>query len=121
MKKLLLIFIFLAVFVPAPFGQSADESLALGNPSGAKAKISEPDNYLVARSAYTLSYNKSRGAANWVEWHLSESDIRTGDRSNAVAPDRKLPGDWWIRPNDYTASGYDGGHLCPSKFAYRST
>jgi len=46
---------------------------------------------------------------------LSAADIGDVDRSNAFAPDTVLPKDFWIKPGDYVGSGYDRGHLCPSK------
>lgn len=91
------------------------DNLALGNPSGAQTDANQPDNYLVKHNGYSLSYNKSRGAANWVAWHLEKKDIGDAERTNAFAPDTTLPRDWWIIPNDYAGSGFDRGHLCPSK------
>lgn len=120
MKTLLLIL----AFAFSAFGQtaaatasatSAPEPLLLGNPSKAKTDLEKPDNYLVAHDGYTLSYNKSRGAANWVAWHLERGDIGDAERTNAFAPDTTLPKDWWILPTAYSGSGYDRGHLCPSK------
>lgn len=93
----------------------AEVSLVLGNPSNASSDSSNPDNYLVAHNGFVLSYNKIRGSANWVTWHLSKSDIGSTDRTEAFAPDTTLPKDWWVKPNVYTNSGYDKGHLCPSK------
>ncbi len=93
----------------------AEAVLVLGNPSKATSDTGNSDNYLLAHSGYVLSYNKSRGAANWVSWHLSKSDIGTTDRTDAFAPDTTLPTGWQIRPTDYRNSGYDRGHLCPSK------
>lgn len=92
-----------------------ESALDLGNPSNAKPDTLQPDNYLVTHATFSLSYNRTRGAANWVAWHLTRSDIGTLDRSNAFAPDTTLPKNWWIKPTDYTGSGYDRGHLCPSK------
>lgn len=90
--------------------------LVLGNPSGATADTSsEPNNFLLVHNSFILSYNRERGAANWVTWHLSAADIGDVDRSNAFAPDTALPKDFWIKPSDYVGSGYDRGHLCPSK------
>ncbi len=89
--------------------------LVLGNPSNASADKTNPDNYLLSHNGFVLSYNKTRGAANWVTWHLSRTDIGAVERTNAFAPDTSLPKDWWIRPSDYVGSGYDRGHLCPSK------
>jgi DNA/RNA endonuclease G (NUC1) len=114
MKKLLLIFAFAFLFGLTVSGQSND-SLALGNPSDAKIDEKKQDNFLVDHDGYTLSYNKSRGAANWVAWHLERSDIGDAERTNAFAPDTILPRDWWILPTDYSGSGFDRGHLCPSK------
>ena len=94
---------------------SAKIELVLGNPSNAVADKTDPDNYLLAHNGYILSYNRARGAANWVTWHLSKTDIGDIDRTNAFASDVALPKDWWIRPSDYVGSGYDRGHLCPSK------
>lgn len=110
MKALLLILILSF----CSFGQSND-SLALGNPSQAETNLNQPDNYLVTHNGFVLSYNKSRGASNWVAWHLEKADIGDAERTNAFAPDTILPKSWWILPTDYSGSGYDRGHLCPSK------
>lgn len=89
--------------------------LVLGNPSNAVAEINTPDNYLVIHSGFILSYNKQRGGANWVTYHLAKSDIGNAERTNAFAPDTSLPRDWWIKPTDMSLKGYDRGHLCPSE------
>lgn len=91
------------------------QTIVLGNPSGAQNDSLLPDNYLVFHSGYILSYNRDRGAPNWVTWHLSGSDIGSIDRTNAFAADILLPADWRIAKNDYAGSGYDRGHMCPSE------
>lgn len=90
-----------------------DDNLALGNPSG--AGTSDPDNFLLVKPQYAVSYNRSRGIANWSSWHLSTAWRGTVQRTNDFRPDLSLPAGWYAaRPSDYTNSGFDRGHLCPS-------
>ncbi|GAB3991043.1 DNA/RNA non-specific endonuclease [Spirosoma daeguense] len=89
------------------------DNMALGNPSG--ASVQDPDNYLITRSQYILSYNRSRGIANWVSWCLNPSWKGNSRRTDAFKPDPALPTGWYAaRPSDYTNTGFDRGHLCPS-------
>lgn len=89
--------------------------LLLGNPTNAQASESVPDNYLIVKPQYALSYNRSKGHANWVAWELSQKWLGTSDRQNDFRPDPILPVSWYkVTPNDYTNSGFDRGHLCPS-------
>ena len=89
------------------------DNLALGNPSG--ASTSDPDNYLISRPQYVLSYNRSRGIANWVSWRLSPSWKGDAKRNDNFRPDPDIPSGWYAaRTSDYTNTGFDRGHLCPS-------
>ena len=89
------------------------DNLALGNPSNASSN--SPDNYLMAKPQYTLSYNRSRGIANWVSWRLTSTSKGDSKRTNDFRPDPTLPTGWYAaRPSDYTNTGFDRGHLCPS-------
>ncbi|MDQ4123179.1 MAG: DNA/RNA non-specific endonuclease [Acidobacteriota bacterium] len=93
--------------------QATEIYLRLGNPSG--ANNSDPNNYLMVKPYYALSYNRSRGTANWVLWRVTQADIGDVDRGN-FRPDDSLPPNFpRITPNDYTGSGFDRGHICPSK------
>ena len=89
---------------------SNDGNLLLGNASSA---AQNPDNVLLQRAEYSLSYNRSRGGPNWVAWHVDESDLGDIERGT-FRPDPDLPSDSQIRPNDYKGSGFDRGHMCPS-------
>jgi len=89
--------------------------LALGNPSNATVSPSNADNYLMVNNAYALSYNNSRGSANWVAWRIAASDFGAAERQDDFRPDPNLPKSFTrITPSDYTGSGFDRGHLCPS-------
>lgn len=100
--------------VPGCIGRKAPvaENLLLGNPSGANR--SDPDNYLIERPQFALSYNRRRGIPNWVSWELDAGWLGKQPRSQFV-PDDELPGSWYrATPTDYTGTGFDRGHMIPS-------
>ena len=77
--------------------------------------MSKPDDYLISRPQYVLSYNRSRGIANWVSWHLGLASKGDAKRTNDFRPDPLIPQGWYAaRTSDYTNTGFDRGHLCPS-------
>ncbi|MBN8825489.1 MULTISPECIES: DNA/RNA non-specific endonuclease [unclassified Spirosoma] len=78
--------------------------------------IDKADDYLLVKDQYTISYNKSRGQANWVAWHLQKSDFGSIERKDDFRPDGALPIGWYqVKPTDYSSvDGFDRGHLCPS-------
>ena len=94
---------------------SADDNLAMGNPSGAVASTSSPANYLLTRPQYAVSYNRDQGTPNWVSWHLGTTDLGSAARQDDFRADADLPSGWYqVKPSDYSSSGFDRGHNCPS-------
>jgi endonuclease G len=92
-----------------------NRNLLLGNPSGAVHDPSQPTNYLIERPQYVLSYNRDHGIPNWVSWQVTQRDLGDTKRSNTFVPDTTLPAGWYrVTLDDYTGSGYDRGHMCPS-------
>ncbi len=91
--------------------------MQLGNPSGATSDTNNHDHYLIQRPIETLDYNDSRGQANWASW-----DLTSADANNAVARQDSFAADtnylptvfYKVGKNEYSGSGYDRGHLCPS-------
>jgi endonuclease G, mitochondrial len=89
--------------------------LELGNPSDATASLSNSENYLIRKPQYVLSYSRNKGTANWVSWHLSKIWQGNADRQDDFRADLDVPSEWGrIVAADYTGSGFDRGHLCPS-------
>ena len=92
-----------------------DNNLYMGNPTNATATPADSTNYLVTKSQYTLSYNNRKGMANWVSWHLSRAWKGSAARCNCFTQDGTLPtGYFKASTGDYTSTGFDRGHLCPS-------
>lgn len=109
--------VFLSINAPLP----NDDPLLLGNPSNATADVANENNYLMIKPQYSLSYNRSRATANWVAWRLDSSWIGTADRQDDYRPDTTLPVGWYqVLDSDYSGSGYDRGHMCPSGDRTRS-
>lgn len=92
-----------------------DDPLLLGNPTNATSDIANENNYLMIKPQYQLSYNRSKATANWTAWRLDSSWIGSTPRQDDFRPDPALPSGWYqVTDTDYSGSGYDRGHLCPS-------
>ncbi len=87
----------------------------MGNPSAAIADTNTPNNYLLEKEEYVMSYSRDKGTANWVSWHLDEAWLGSATRQNDFRTDSSLPSGWYqVNQTDYQYSGFDRGHLCPS-------
>ena len=93
-----------------------DSHLAMGNPSGAVTDATNsPNNYLMSKTQYALSYSRDKGKPNWVSWHLSSAWLGSTARQDNFASDATLPSSWFhATSSSYTGSGFDRGHNCPS-------
>jgi len=92
---------------------SNSEHLTFGNPSNAGKN--NPDNWLIERSQYALSYSQSRNVLNWASWRVDDRWLGRTDRQDDFRPDGGLPkGFYQATPGEYRRSGYDRGHMVPS-------
>jgi endonuclease G len=102
-----------AITINAPL--PGDDPLILGNPSNATPNTANENNYLMEKPQYSLSYNRSKGTANWVAWRLDSSWLGSTPRQDDFRPDTSLPLGWYqVQSSDYTGTGWDRGHMCPS-------
>lgn len=85
----------------------------LGIPS--PSSTSDPNSYLSVKDGYVMSYNSSRKVPNWVSWRLNTSYLGSASRQNDFRIDSTLPASLpQATLADYSGSGYDRGHMCPS-------
>lgn len=107
-----------ATITPTPTATpppSSSEHLVMGNPSNAVTDVNQPSNYLMVKAQYAESYNRDNGTPNWTSWHLDSTWLGSAARQNDFRPDTSLPAGWYqVTAADYSGSGYDRGHMCPS-------
>ncbi len=89
--------------------------MQLGNPSNATADVANHTHYLIQRDQYALDYNDTTREPNWVAWDLTSADIGGSGRAPDFYVDATLPTSFYrVLTTDYSGSGYDRGHMCPS-------
>ena len=104
-----------AISLTVTAAANPQEHLLMGNPSNATTDVNNPFNYLLNKSQYAVSYHRDRAIPNWVSWHLDTTWIGSAARQNDFRPDTSLPAGWYqVLPTDYSGSGFDRGHNCPS-------
>lgn len=93
----------------------AAHQMLLGNPSNSTTDAGNHTNYLIQRDQYAMDYNDTKREPNWVSWNLTAEDVGGAGRSPDFFVDTSLPaGFYQVLTTDYSGSGYDRGHMCPS-------
>ena len=106
---------FTVVGAGAPAPHPATVHLAFGNPSNAVVDLLQPNNYLMEKPSFTLSYNRDKGTPNWVSWHLETDWTGSLPRTDTFRADPAVSPDWYrVQSTDYLASGFDRGHMTPN-------
>ena len=100
---------------PAPFGADPQIHLTMGNPTNAVADTNVPNNYLMMKPTYALSYNRDKGTPNWVSWHLATEWYGSLARIDTFRPDPAVPPSWYrVQAFDFFTTGFDRGHMTPN-------
>ncbi len=118
-RLFLLLFALVVAALPAiadnPPKAPKNRNVRYGLPGEAKDDPASKEAFLIDRPQYVLSYNDKTRTANWACWQLTSKDIGRVARG-AFEPDKDLPkGFAQIGFGVYTGSGFDRGHLVPSK------
>lgn len=91
---------------PMDVKKSADDYLYVSMPE-------KTPGYIKDYTGFRVSFNQDNHTPNWVAWELLGSETEGGvARNNKFWQDTEVPGCPTTR--DYSNSGYDRGHLCPS-------
>ena len=94
-------------------GAALSVHTTLGIP--APTSTGDPSAFLSVKSGYVISYNSGRKVPNWVSWELNTSYLGAIDRQDDFRPDDTLPPTLpQAQLSDYSGSGFDRGHMCPS-------
>jgi len=90
------------------------EHIGLGMPTDAGR--SNPNDYLLARNGYVVSYSRDLVGPKWVAWKVTGPNIKANyQRSKNFRSDPTLPKSWpRARNSDYKRSGWTRGHLVAS-------
>ena len=89
--------------------------MQLGNPSNASADTNNHNNFLIQRTVEAIDYSDNFGEPNWASWDLTASDLGSSGRNSSFYADTNLPANFYrVSTDDYSGSGYDRGHMCPS-------
>lgn len=108
----------LALFAAIPQARAVIDAtlqMQLGNPSGATTDTNNHDHYLIQRTVEAIDYSDNYGAPNWASWDLTASDLGSSGRTSSFYTDTNLPANFYqVSTGDYSGSGYDRGHMCPS-------
>lgn len=71
--------------------------------------------WLLVHPQFVTSYNTQRKTPKWTSWKVESTDLGDAGRTNVFFIDPLLPAGTPQAVNgDYTGSGFDRGHLCPS-------
>lgn len=109
---ILLLLVFIGFTAHAKIGTVYQ--MQLGNPSNATTDTNNHIHYLIQRTAEALDYNDTLREPNWASWDLTSDDVGSSGRGDFLL-DTNLPKNfYWVKPTDYSGSGYDRGHMCPS-------
>ncbi len=74
-----------------------------------------PDAFLSVKADYVVSYSGSRKVPSWVSWELNTSYLGSTARQDDFRPDDTFPpSEPQAQLTDYSGSGFDRGHMCPS-------
>ena len=105
------------LLLPRPASAIINSTLQmqLGNPTSATVNPTNQNHYLISRTVEALDFCNLLGQSRWGSWDLTAADIGSATRCTSFYADTNLPAGFYrVKDGDYTNTGYDRGHQCPS-------
>jgi endonuclease G len=79
------------------------------------ATVGDPRHYLLVKPQYVTSFDSERKNPRWTSWELTTTWMGSASRSPSFRADTMLPSSIPQPTNsDYSGSGFERGHICPS-------
>ena len=97
----------------ATSGLALSVHTTLGIPE--EASVNDPVHALLVKPQYVTSFDSTRKNPRWTSWELTTKWIGNTGRTGTFGPDPQLPTAFPQASNsDYSGSGFERGHICPS-------
>ncbi len=102
-------------YVTADDSQQGNTDIELVKGIEIPAPLKGTSEQILRRTGYTTSYNSDTRCPNWTAWHLTadhtsgqfkRKGVKYREDDDVASPKAQL--------SDYSSSGYDRGHMCPS-------
>ena len=91
-------------------------ALSVHTSIGLPDKGGDDEHFRSVKHQYVLSYSATRRTPNWVSWELNTAWMGSVARQNDFRPDDTFPSGFpQAQLSDYSLSGWDRGHMCPSE------
>jgi endonuclease G len=98
---------------PSTPGLALSVHTTLGIPEAASA--GDARHYLLTKPQYVTSFDSVRKNPRWTSWELTNAWLGSTSRSPNFQTDTTLPSSFGQPVNsDFTGSGFQRGHICPS-------
>lgn len=74
------------------------------------------DDIKLQHTGFVVSYNPSKCTPSWVAWELTSEETAgpISRKDYDYIPDPMLDSRYQVEKHEYTNSGYDRGHMCPT-------
>ncbi|MBL8955100.1 MAG: DNA/RNA non-specific endonuclease [Myxococcaceae bacterium] len=94
-------------------GAATSVHTTLGLPSA--AQVGKLDDWLLTKPQFVVAYDTLHKVPRWVSWELRSVWLGDAPRTSGFRRDPQLPSSAvQASDSEYTNSGYDRGHMCPS-------
>ena len=107
-----------AIELPTELEKESSQQIVVDNPKENSIEIPntliEVPEQIIARNAYTASYNRNTKCPNWVAWKLTANHTDGPYKRLSNFHEEEDVPEPRATPQDYRGSGWSRGHMCPA-------